>query len=243
MARSATDFVVKVKSRKPWRRGVTVVLLSLCLIAGAWGLFDYGRYRGGYDSNRAGEKLSQLHLQLDQLEANNQRLQRRAAMLQQGSKVDQYAYKQVSDSLKGLQDEIYELKEEVAFYRTILEPGETTKGLRIQSLRVQRDGQHNQYHYKLVLTQVLTKARPVHGNVHVTIYGQQGAGQSTLTLSDVTADKDNEIHFRFKYFQKLQGVISLPAGFTPTRVALRVVPGGNAKETVEKTFNWNEIKP
>ncbi len=241
MARSATDFVVKVKSRKPWRKAAAIALLSVSLIAGAWGLYDYGRYKGGYDSNRAGENLSQLRDRLDQLAVDNQRLNSQAAMLKQGSKVDQYAYKDVSQSLKGLQDEIYELKEEVAFYRTILEPGDTGKGLRIQSLKVQQGGQRNQYLYKLVLTQVLSKAQPVQGNVHVTIYGHQGADQGTLTLSDVTADKDEELHFRFKYFQKLQGVITFPDGFTPTRVALRVVPGGKAKEAVEKTFNWSEI--
>lgn len=241
MPRPSADIVVRVKARSPWRRVVLVTLGIAVVVGGGWGLYDYGRYRGGYDGAAAAGELVQMRAYVKQLEHSNKQLRNRTAMLQQGSKVDQYAYKDVSQSLKGLQDEIYELKEEVAFYRTILEPGDTGKGLRIQSLKVQRDGRANRYRYKLVLTQVLTRARTVHGDVQVTIYGRRGAGQGTLTWRDVTADKDKEMHFRFKYFQKLQGVMTFPDGFTPTRVALRVVPSGHRKKAVEKTFNWNEI--
>lgn len=241
MPRPSADFVVRVKTRRPWRRVVIVALGIAGVVGGGWGSYEYGRYRSGYDGTADARELVQVRGYVKQLEDRNKQLRDRAAMLQQGSKVDQYAYKDVSKSLKGLQDEIYELKEEVAFYRTILEPGDTGKGLRIQSLKVQRDGQRNRYRYKLVLTQVLTRAQTVHGDVQVTIYGRRGADQGVLTLGDVTADKDKEIHFRFKYFQKLQGVMTFPDGFTPTRVALRVMPGGKAKQAVEKTFNWSEI--
>jgi len=241
MLRPSADIVVRVKARSPRRRAAVIALVIAGFAAAGWGLYHYGRYRGGYDGTAEAQELVKMRGYVQQLEDRNKQLRDRAAMLQQGNKVDQYAYKDVSQSLKGLQDEIYELKEEVAFYRTILEPGDTGKGLRIQSLKVQHNGQRNQYVFKLVLTQVLTRASTVHGDVQVTIYGRQGAAQGKLTLGDVTADKDKEMHFRFKYFQKLQGVMTFPNGFTPIRVALRVVPGGNAKKAVEKTFNWSDI--
>jgi len=242
MSRSARDFVVQVKTHKPWRRIALLVVLWSGAAAGGWGLFEYGRYTGQYDGQEAIQAVKQLRTQVGALAADNQRLHRRAALLQQGNRVDQYAYKDVSQSLRGLQDEIYELKEEVAFYRTILEPGKSSKGLRVQSLKMVGIGQQNQYRYKLVLTQVLAKADPVHGAVQVKIFGIRNGSQGTLAWRDLTSGGDKELHFHFKYFQKLQGVISLPVGFKPTRVAVRVIPKGRHKEVVEQSFKWNEVE-
>lgn len=242
MSRSGTDFVVHVKTRKPWRKIVLVVLLASGITAGGWGLYDYGRYRGGYDSHHAAQKLARLRARLGQVADDNQRLRRQAAALQQGNRVDHYAYRDVSQSLKGLQDEVYELKEEVAFYRTILEPGKSSKGLRVQSLKMEGIGRQNQYHYKLVLTQVLSKANPVNGAVQVKIYGLQNGAQGMLTWRDLNPDGDKELHFHFKYFQKLEGVISLPVGFKPTRIAVRVIPKGRHKRVVDRSFKWNEVE-
>lgn len=220
----------------------SVAALVTCVAVGAWGFYDYGRYKGGYDRDRDAEKLSHVRDQLDQLEKENKRLHMQAALLQQGNTVDRYAYKDVSQSLKGLQDEIYELKEEVAFYRTVLEPGKAAKGLRIQSLKLQGVGHKNQYRYKLVLTQVLTNAKPVSGAVEVTVYGMRNGTQGTLSWSDLTSDRDRALPFQFKYFQKLEGVIAFPAGFKPTRIALRVVPKGRHNDAVEQSFKWSEVE-
>lgn len=242
MPRPATDFVVKVKSRNPWRRVSAVVLIVSAINLGAWGAYELGRKKAGFDNSHAARELNDMRSQIQALEDDNEHLHERTAALQQGSKVDHYAYKDVSKSLKSLQDEIYELKEEVAFYRTILEPGQTDKGLRVQSLKVLPDGRHHQFRYKLVLTQVITNAQPVQGDVQVTVHGIKNGAQGTLSLNDLTTDGERNLHFRFKYFQKLEGVLTFPAGFTPTRVDLRVIPRGRSKEIVERTFDWTNIK-
>lgn len=242
MSRSGADFIVQVKTRKPWRKIALMVFLVSSITAGGWGLYDYGRYKGGYDSRHARQKVQQLRARTGQLAAENQQLRRRAAALQQGNRVDRYAYKDVSQSLKGLQDEVYELKEEVAFYRTVLEPGKSSKGLRVQSLKMEGIGQQNQYRYKLVLTQVLSKANPVNGAVQVKIYGLQNGSEGTLAWRDLNSDGDKELHFHFKYFQKLEGVISLPVGFKPTRIAVRVIPKGRHRKVINRSFKWNEVE-
>lgn len=242
MSRSGKDFVVQVRTHKPWRKIVLAAVLLLALSGGGWGLYDYGRYKGGYDSHRAVGQLKALRAKVGALADDNRRLRRQAVRLQQGNRVDHYAYRDVSDSLKGLQDEVYELKEEVAFYRTVLEPGQSSKGLRVQSLKMQGIGRRNQYRYKLVLTQVLAHADSVNGAVQVKISGIQNGAQGTLAWRDVTTDGDKELHFHFKYFQKLEGVISLPPGFKPTRVSVHVVPKGRHKQVVDRSFKWNEVR-
>lgn len=239
--RASQGFVVKVQSHSRWRRIIIGVFLAVCLIVGGWSLYDYGRYTAGYDSAAAAEARLRMMEYINELEAENQRLQQRVALLQQGSEVDRHAFKDVSQSLKSLQDEVYELKEEVAFYRGVLESGDTDKGLQIQSLMLENGGQRHEYRFKLVLTQVMADTRVIQGDVEMTVYGMKDGAEQALPLSKLTRNGVGDLHFRFKYFQKLQGRITFPKGFMPTRVALRVVPKGRSRASLEKTFVWNEI--
>ena len=238
MAQPSPTYVVKMGARSPGRRAAAAAVVLLA--AGA--LYSLGHYVGLRDGGRAAHDYGPLREQVADLQRENQSLRARAAMLQQGSKIDQYAYRDVSKSLKGLQDEIYELKEEVAFYRTILEPAQSGKGLRVQSLRLAREGGTDQYRYRLVLTQVITEVNSVSGDVEMTVYGDRNGAPAQLSLKDLTGGADARLHFGFKYFQKLQGEVALPDGFTPERVVLRVIPRGKAAQAVERTFQWKEVK-
>lgn len=238
MARTNPGYVVKVAPGGPRRRVAAAALGVAAALLAAGGVYYLGHYMGA----RAARDYDGLRHYAARLQEDNRDLRTRAAMLQQGSKIDRYAYRDVSKSLKGLQDEIYELKEEVAFYRTILEPAQAAKGLRVQSLRLAREGVTNHYRYRLVLTQVITEVKSVQGDVEMTVYGDKGGAPTQLSLKDLTDGEADRLHFGFKYFQKLQGELVLPDGFTPHRVVLRVAPKGKAADAVERTFEWKEVK-
>ncbi|MET0815649.1 MAG: DUF6776 family protein, partial [Pseudoxanthomonas sp.] len=44
------------------------------------------------------------------------------------------------------------------------------------------------------------------------------------------------VEYSFKYFQRVEGDLVLPADFKPTRVAVRLVPQSGS--AVEQSFSW-----
>ncbi|MGD8711428.1 MAG: hypothetical protein PVG50_01185, partial [Thiohalophilus sp.] len=137
------------------------------------------------------------------------------------------------------QSEILELKEELAFYRGIVSPREASTGLQLQKFSIEPDGSPQRLRYRVVLTQVLGNDRLARGQVQLQLEGLQDNEPRSLSLRDVTEKSVNELDYRFKYFQKLEGAITLPDNFSLLRATLRILPRGSERNSFEKTIDWS----
>jgi hypothetical protein len=207
---------------------------------GGWALFDYGRDRAGFDSSLAERERNVLHNRIDELVADNNQLRAQSAILIQAAEIDRQAYDQVDDTLRGLQGEILELKQELDFYRGIVSP-KGGEGLRVQKFSLTRNGETQSYRYNLVLSQSVKNQRLIKGVARMTIYGMQGEEQKELALKDITQPGQKSIGFRFKFFQELDGDIILPDDFEPLRVEVEAMPDGNQLKDIKKVFSWPEL--
>ncbi|MFQ5488074.1 MAG: DUF6776 family protein [Gammaproteobacteria bacterium] len=232
---------VIVKSHHPRKRQVLLAISLLVVVLAGWSLYEYGRIRGGYDSTEASKERDGLLEVIAGLEGRNSELSAQLAILQQASEVDHHAYAEVDQTLKALQDELLELREEVAFYRGIVGPADISKGLQIQSFMVKHNGQFNGYRYRLILTQYGKHSRPVQGVAKMTVLGVLEGRKKQFSLKELDTRQQPYMKFRFKYFQELNGDMELPEGFVPLRVILKTIPQGKGARSTEKTFNWAEV--
>lgn len=232
---------VIVKTHHPRKVRLAIGLLFAVVVFGGWALFDYGRDRAGFDSGLAERERAILHARIEELVGKNDHLRDKNAILDQAMKIDREAYDQVDISLKDLQTEILDLKQEVDFYRGIV----STKGgagLRVQEFSMIRHAETQSYRYKLVLSQFVKNQRLIKGVARMTIYGMQGAEQKTLTLKDVVKSGNNSIGFHFKFFQELVGDIVLPKNFEPLRVEVVAIPSTKRLKNIKEVFNWPELQ-
>ena len=227
-----------VKPHRPGRGPALVVLAVLAVGMVGWGLYQYGRYRAGYDFTALKAENLRLHQLKGDLEETNGTLREQKAVLARTSQVEREAHKQLDHTVSGLQDEILELKSELAFYRGIVAPKEASRGLRIQSFNVTPNAVERSYRYKLVLTQVLKNDTVARGSIGLEIEGSLNGKMKTLDFKQVSLGDTKELRFRFKYFQNFEGDIVLPEGFVPSRVTVSVDPRGRRHSDIEKVFDW-----
>lgn len=230
-----------IKSHHPWRHRAKIALVMVGLIAMAWAIFQYGHSRAGLDNESLYEERELLREQIRLEKGNSQKLRERIAILERTTQVDKGAYGNVEKSLKQAQDEMLELKEEVAFYRGIVAPSEAASGLNIASFKVSEIGEERVYRFKLVLTQLKSNKRVVKGYARIVFEGVKNGSQQALSLKDVSGGKMDKLKLRFKYFQNNEGEIVLPKGFLPSRVLVDVVPSGKGATRLKKTFDWSDI--
>lgn len=230
-----------IKSHHPWRHRAKLMALFLVLLLVAWGVFEYGFLRAGYDNSSLHEERAVLSEQLDQEQQLTQGLRAQVAILERAAQVDKQAYGSVEVSQKQAQDEMLELKEEVAFYRGIVAPMETASGLSIPSFQVTEIGEAGIYRFKLVFTQMKSNQRLVKGYAKVVFEGVKNGVQVQLSLKEVSGGALGKIKLRFKYFQNNEGEIVLPKGFLPSRVRVELVPTGKGMIRLKKTFDWSDI--
>jgi len=164
-------------------------------------------------------------------------LREQKAQLQRAAQIERQAYNELDNNLKGLQGEILELKEELAFYRGIVSPRDASRGLRLQTFTIEAVGPRS-YRYKVVLTQVHKNDRLARGRVTLQVEGLQDGTPRILDLGRLSAKPVKELNYRFKYFQKLEGDLKLPKGFQPLRATARILPGGRRQNIIQKTIDW-----
>lgn len=224
-----------ISEHDPLKRWILIAALVFAVIAGGFLLYDYGRSRASFDFAALEAEREVMHEQLEKLTRERNSLQQQLVASKRSSEIELQAYSEVDASLRDLQAEILELKEEVAFYRSIVAPRESSRGLRIQRFKITPAADNKTYRYKLVLTQVIKNNRVTRGEVDIQIEGVQNGKHRTMQLTEVSVEKQRDIPFKFKYFQSFEGDLILPEGFVPSRVNIKVKSN---RVTLDKTFGW-----
>lgn len=228
-----------VKAQHPWKSKFILGVVLLILLFSGWTLFDYGRFLAGYDSRDAGNEIDSLLQVQDHLGKRIETLREEKAVLERAAQIERKAYNELDTTLKVLQAEILEHKEELAFYRGIVSPKDSSSGLYLQNFFIKRNGETRSYRYKVVLTQVLKNSRLISGKVKLQFDGLLDGESKILELRTVTAKKLRDLNYRFKYFQNVEGVVEFPQGFSLLRVKVQILPRGIQRDMIEKTIEWS----
>src|SRR5206468_924935 len=108
-----------------------------------------------------------------------------------------------------LQEENASLKEDLGFLRNIMSSGTTPEGLGVSNLKIERDGNANEYRYRMLLTQGGQRKQDFKGKVQVVAHVARDGTQTTLTFPDPAAgDAAGAVEFR--YYQKVEGRFAIP---------------------------------
>jgi len=227
-----------VKPHRPARITVLLLLGALLLVITGWLLVHYGHWRYIYDEmadNRNAKVLWEINRSL---EAETIRLRERVAILGHSAEVENRAASDVQETLRHLQDEIFDLREELSFYQGIVVATRTATGLTVQGLYVEPLAQEHRYRYKLVLTHVTRSDRVAEGTVNMVVEGDLYGISRRFRLQEITDRSPVDLSFRFKYFHKLEGAMVLPDGFQPRRIFVELHPKDKTQPKVERIFEW-----
>ncbi|MEM7208479.1 MAG: DUF6776 family protein [Pseudomonadota bacterium] len=218
------------------------MLVLVCLIvlaATGYGLYDYGRYRGGFNEELANQRIDELEQEIEELSRRNQKLLDQNALLDRSSRIDRNAHDEVKAALNIAQQQSLELREELAFFRSLVSPSEMEPGMHIQNFSVEQDAEPGSFNYKLVLTQVRKNNREAVGRVLLRFSGLINGKSVIYALSDIAQVKTEDLNFKFKYFQSFEGSLRFPKRFQPKSVSITVRPEGERLKSVQKTLEWD----
>ncbi|WP_347332197.1 DUF6776 family protein [Marinimicrobium locisalis] len=224
---------------RPVRR-VLVALVLLVLTAAAIGASYYwGYHQGASEQSGAVAERNRLRQEVAALTEESEQLRQQVANLRLGAEVDQQASQEMRNQVIELKEEIAALEEDITFYRGLMSPGDNNTGLTIGSLNVLATGIPRQFEYKLVVQQLATDHQVLNGNLTFKIVGRRNQQTETLSLHQISEQEDSEnIRLRFRYFQNIEGRLTLPENFEPERIEIVARSSGRDSQTVEKKFGW-----
>lgn len=162
-------------------------------------------------------------------------LKQQVATLSRSDQISRAANVEVQETLAERDEEIAALRADVEFYERLVGATGQRRGLNVHSAEFQPEA-GGSWRYGITLTQNLNRGAISSGRLRFAVEGVAAGELKTLDWGTLRqADGAPAQEYSFRYFQKLEGSIVLPAGFTPQRV--RVSLEGGAGRT-EATVPW-----
>jgi hypothetical protein len=226
---------VRVVEIRPARRAVLIALAGAVAIALAVAAYQLGR---SHTERRLAE-AAEMEEALSAARETIVDLERRIADYELSQTVDGTAQEELRRTMKSLRDELADGREELRFYRQLMAPSEAERGLRVERLELVSRAGTPEIGYRLLLTQVVDHHQWLTGTVRFEVSGHLGETEQVLSLTELGATAAYPLPFKFRYFQDLTGILSLPQGFLPAKVTIVAETPGKAGKRVERTFGWN----
>lgn len=203
---------------------IATTLLALAWLGfGAWGLWMVLSDRadpGGSGSHRRAAQLEQ-----------------QVATLTRSDQISRQANVDLQNTLAERDEEIAALRADLAFYERFVGATAQRRGLTVHKLRLQPQGDQA-WRFTATLTQNLNRGAVNAGRLQVSVEGTRNGQLQQLGWTDLRPAGDPGVDYSFKYFEEVQGDLTLPEGFEPVRVSVRLLPRNGGP--VEQSFGWAE---
>lgn len=162
-------------------------------------------------------------------------LQQRVATLQRSDQISRDANRDMQDTLAEKDEQIAGLRADVAFYERFVGSGGERRALGVHSAEFAREA-GGSWRYQVVLTQSLNRGAVSQGEMKFAVEGVRAGRLATVNWDELQQKPGAPgQHYAFRYFQRLEGSVILPPGFTPQRVKVSLRGNG---ANVDQAFGW-----
>ena len=211
-------------------RGLVLSVFVVAGVIGAWWIYDTGSRLAGFERSEAKQELHQLAGRAVRLETENRELRTAALKNRQQLEIEQATQSDLARSVKTLQDENASLKEDIAFFRSLMSSDHSDGALGIYHFKVERGALPGEYRYRLLLQQSgQQRDQEFHGSVQFVVNGVQGARKIILTIPDGKEPGGEGLNVSFKYYQRLEGSFQVAPQAVVKNVQVRVFENGSAQ--------------
>ena len=226
-----------VVPHRPFYKLMIFMAFLLAMGAFSWFTYQFGQNQGLALKVEVVLERDQILKEYEASQALIDSMRQELADLKVGGQIDDRANEEVRETIEDLQELIAEQNEEIRFYKGIMLPNAADKGLRIERLDISSNAP-GLVKYSVLLTQVVDKHDFVQGDVQISLLGQVGEQEQQILLSELEKEKSEDIRFRFRYFQNINGEMLMPDGFEPRGVMVVARSSGANAQRLERRFDW-----
>lgn len=229
-----------VRTSLPWWGRVVSLLVLTVVVAGMWWWgFDFGQLFGGVNRRELEARLTTLEADATRARAEATDLRTRNSQLETELAMTKGTQEALTRQAAELAAENAQVKEELAFLQKLFADTKGPGGVTITRLTAERETP-DQWRYGLLIVRggsgddyrgtVVLQATVAPGDT-------ASAAVQTVTLPDDQPDAAGTLKLRFKYYQRIEGVLRLPAGVRVTALTARVYEEGSTTPRATRTLS------
>lgn len=196
-------------------------------------------YLIGYMQYSSGD-VARLREQINKLALENRNMRTQSIHMESQRQVNQIVQGDLAKELALLQEENGKLKEDVGFYKNILEDRSSVEALKLHSFKVNKSARMGIYNFRLLLTQSGRHDKNVQCSLQLFLIGTQ-EGKSVALPVDIGAGA-RDLKINFKYYQSVEGSFSVPQGASINSVLAKVYMSGSAEPRLTQSAALPQFK-
>jgi len=218
-----------------WRR-LLIILMIAMVMALAWWMYDSGRKFAGFDSGQAEREMARQAELNARLQAENSALRHEYAASERQLQIERSTYGDLAKQVKDLSDENTSLKEDLAFFQSLLSAG-SKEAVSIYRFNVEPDTLPGEYRYRLLLLQMGPRQKEFQGKLQFVIDVLQNGQKSLITIPGENGPDLQAYNINFKYYQRVEGSFRVEPGAVAKSVQVRVFENGTSEAKLTQTVN------
>lgn len=219
----------------PWTARIVfgLVLLGLGALLGLFA-YDHGRVLAGLPERASPAEFDGAVRQLSELRIERDRLASSVNAAESQLNIERAAQKELAAQIKLLEAENVRVKEDLAFFESLLPVDPRGTGVAIRGITAET-GANGQLQYRLLVMQGGKRATNFEGTLRLSVSVVQNGRTVTLSFPDGKSSEINNFKLGFRHYQRLEGALTLPPGATPRSFQATVLEKGQVR--AQKTLN------
>jgi hypothetical protein len=212
---------MRITPHSPIAKVIRILMLVVVFVVGVAASY----FAGLYQINQ--QQVAQTHEQDSQQQKATNELSQELAQLHTSADIDRQTIEDLRQLVMTQKAQMSASERDLRVYKDLLSPNAKTNplGLSFGVFTVLPLKEAGHFNYSLMVQKLSTKDADFSGFLEFRIIGQQGGKSLQLSLYQVSSQVTvPSIPLNFKYFQTLEGDLTLPVNFVPQTVELVVKP-------------------
>ncbi|MGZ3158140.1 MAG: DUF6776 family protein [Burkholderiaceae bacterium] len=214
----------------PWPLRIVsfAIVIGLAGAIGMW-VYDLGRGFTGFTADNTKLQIVLLKDQVEKLSAERDQFSTTVNASESRLNIEKSVQAQLATQLKTLEDENAKLKEDLVFFESLL-PATTGSqgGISIRRLMAEAITP-NQLRYRLLVMQGGKGEREFVGDLQLVVTVIQDGKSAMINFPDGKSGGAERFKLGFKYYQRVEGMLTLPQGVLIKAVQARILEKGQVR--------------
>jgi hypothetical protein len=228
-----------VTTYAPTRRWITIVLLVLIVGGGVYGMYEFGRYRAGYDVVAGLKDRAAQTAKIAEQAATISDLRAKVAQLESSTVGQTREREEVQRTIGDLQAQVARANQELAFFRGIVTQSANSAEVKIQQARMVATATSNKFRVVVTLVQPMKPDSVVSGVVVLSVDGEVDGKPGRADFATLSGGKRREITFTFRYLETIEEEITMPPGMKPEQLLVEVRSNRRGSTPVQQSYVWS----
>ncbi len=229
---------MSVRAAIPWYlRWLGLLALALVVLFLSRATYDFGKKFAGFDQSEADrevQRLGEAHAKMEQ-ELGSVRGQ--LALSERQLQMERATYADLVKQMKTLTDENARLKEDLAFFQTLMPSGGKEGGVAVNRFIVQNDVLPGECRYRLLLTQSGQRSKDFLGTLQFVVNLQQDNKKVVMTLPAEGEKADKALQLNFRFYQRIEGTFHVAPGAVVKSMQVRIFENGSNEPKLTQAVN------